>query len=94
MLTATFPYVYGNTFDITGIDVGNGLYMMVCQESISSTNRSNPSYAFIYINNGSTWITLQKGEGSSISSVTFSNETLTVNLSTNKYFAASTFHLL
>ncbi len=90
-----FPEAYRNTFEITGLIIGTEeLYLMIIQESVSFTNRKNPSYAFIYVKDGSAWITLQKGEGSAINNLTFNSGIITVNLSENRYLFASALKLL
>ena len=91
----TFPHAYRTTFEITGLIIGTEeLYLMIIQESLSVTDRKNPSYAFIYVNDGSAWITLQKGEGSAINNLTFNSGIITVNLSENRYLFASVLKLI
>jgi hypothetical protein len=73
-----------DTMKLTTDTLEDGLYLMLIQESASKTNRSIPSFAIVYINNGM-WINWQKTTDTKISSITYSSGKITLTMSQNKF---------
>lgn len=61
-----------------------GLYLALIQESLGSSNRSTPSFAIIYVNNGM-WLNWQKSSDSVLDSITYSGGKITFTMSVNKF---------
>ena len=74
--------------------IESGFYLIFIQESLSSTNRSKPSFAIAYINGDSMWINLQKSTDSNISNMTYSNNKIVITLSSSRYLTVSIFNML
>ena len=88
----TYSANYGTSLTTDVIE--SGFYLIFIQESLSSTNRSKPSFAIAYINGDSMWINLQKSTDSNISNMTYSNNKIVITLSSSRYLTVSIFNML
>ena len=61
-----------------------GLYLALIQEGVGPSNRSTPSFAIIYVNNGM-WLNWQKSSDSVLDSITYSGGKITFTLSNKRF---------
>ena len=70
------------------------MYFIVIQESLSTTNRSKPSFGVIYVNGSNGWINVPASSDSKISSITCSGGQLTITLSASRYITVTLFNTI
>ena len=69
--------------------IENGMYLFMVIESTTTTDRNNPSFGAIYINNNMVWININKSENSQITNISGADGTVTIELSSSKYVTFS-----